>query len=228
MTQPAHQRGAALLMLMVVFGLLGAMFAVQQFGDASKEGERTVATRMSLGGAIDSLMGYAMSRPGNPFLPCPDTTNDGLEDRNVVTGACLAAEGNLPWATLGFAGLDAWGNRLRYRVTPGFSNSLTGFGLASTGILTINNRAGALIAGAVPFVVLSHGANRWGARTSAGGATAPPPATNTNEVQNTNGNTIFVSDSPALAGAVGGEFDDVVSWLSSAQVIARMQQAGKL
>src|SRR4051812_41122312 len=65
--------------------------------------------------AREALVGFAIV---NGYLPCPDkqagggagTANDGIEDV-AGPGACIAAAGNLPSATLGLANLgDPWGN----------------------------------------------------------------------------------------------------------------------
>ena len=84
--------------------------------------------------------------PANrPYLPCPDITGDGVEDREriddvsnfgrnpfdrddiVDIGSCSQHKGMLPWATLGVAENDVWGGRFTYRVDPAFSSELLGF-----------------------------------------------------------------------------------------------------
>ncbi len=87
---------------------------------------------------------------GRPYLPCPDITGDGLEDRipppppnSVFTlsitadtpdnypleerGGCFSSRGVLPWRTLGAPPSDPWGNRYTYRVAGVFSNAVSGF-----------------------------------------------------------------------------------------------------
>jgi prepilin-type N-terminal cleavage/methylation domain-containing protein len=51
----------------------------------------------------------------NMFLPCPDTDNDGHENR-VDTIKCDDREGYLPFKDLGTEGTDAWDNPYYYRV----------------------------------------------------------------------------------------------------------------
>jgi type II secretory pathway pseudopilin PulG len=51
----------------------------------------------------------------NMFLPCPDTDNDGHENR-ADTVQCDDREGYLPFKDLGTEGTDAWGNPYYYRV----------------------------------------------------------------------------------------------------------------
>lgn len=81
---------------------------------------------------------------GRPYLPCPDITGNGLEDRMTVAaaaqvviltmtvltseGACVEQKGLLPWRTLGLQeGADPWGRRFGYWVDVAFSNEILGF-----------------------------------------------------------------------------------------------------
>lgn len=223
------------IVLAILALLLGGGLTVL---DAQIQQQRVKDTQRLLEEAREALIGYAASHTATntrPYLPCPDktggggagTANDGQEDRTVATGACVMQEGNLPWTTLGMSDLDGWGNHLRYSVTPVFSNSTTGMLLTSVGTLTINNAAGTALATTIPAVILSHGKNGYGARNSSGGANAIPPAANTNETENNDNDLIFVSNSSVGAGGTGGEFDDIVVWLSPNILFSRMIQAGK-
>lgn len=79
---------------------------------------------------------------GRPYLPCPDITGDGVEDRTAIgqgvpitasvsfnaEGVCASLKGALPWKTLGMSEeVDPWGNRLTYHVAHGYSNAMVGF-----------------------------------------------------------------------------------------------------
>ena len=97
---------------------------------------------------------------GRPYLPCPDITGDGREDRisppnaddaisltltsgmahpdNVdyileTAGGCVSSHGVVPWRTLDAPAADPWGNRYSYRVAGVFSNAQTGFDQHSQG-----------------------------------------------------------------------------------------------
>jgi hypothetical protein len=225
-----RQRGVGLLVVMMILGLVGAYFAMQFFAVGNQRAESAITTTTALAQATDALIGFAASVTP-PYLPCPDRTagagaNDGVEDR--AGPACVVAEGNLPWLTLGIAGKDAWGNRLRYRVTPAFIDQATGIALTSVGTLTVNDGNGNALALAVPVVILSHGQNTWGATSGGGAVIALPPVANVNERENTDGDALFVSAPRADQGAAGGEFDDQITWLTTAQVTGRLQAAGKL
>ena len=95
---------------------------------------------------------YRWVLPGaRPYLPCPDITGDGIEDRIApsavgvtltialsvdldimpsaleATGGCYSNRGVVPWRTLNTPPNDPWGNRYSYRVADAFSNAITGF-----------------------------------------------------------------------------------------------------
>ena len=114
---------------------------------AARNRTRAASFRPQGGGPVDQIPA------GRPYLPCPDITGDGVEDRarlnevsrfgnfrnpfvrrdivgtiaTVGIGVCLRHKGMLPWATLGVAENDVWGGRFTYRVDPAFSSALLGF-----------------------------------------------------------------------------------------------------
>lgn len=113
--------------------------AVIGFGIAN----RTVARR------VEDVYGYNHRLPtGRPYLPCPDITGDGVEDRTEVVdantmvitlaaddsgimtreGVCQNQKGLLPWRTLGLQNqVDPWGRKLGYWVDIAFSSEIMGF-----------------------------------------------------------------------------------------------------
>jgi prepilin-type N-terminal cleavage/methylation domain-containing protein len=58
----------------------------------------------------------------NAHLPCPDTDNDGKENRSDGI-SCDAREGYLPYSDLGVKSKDAWGNEYYYRVNSRAENA---------------------------------------------------------------------------------------------------------
>lgn len=235
------------VVLFIVVLLLGGLlvpFATQV------EQRRIAETQKTLEEIKEALIGYALSHsstsaatPTQPFLPCPDADNNGEEDARNAAGNCLAAEGNLPWATLGTAPTDAWGNRFHYRVSNAFSNSSTGFGLASAGDLRVCDLAPTAaasivcpagppshtVASQVPAVVLSYGKNGFGARNAGGNINQAPASAD--ERENTPAGlspTIIVMRTLTGANTPAGEFDDLVTWLSPNILFNRMVAAQRL
>jgi hypothetical protein len=171
-------------------------------------------TQKQLGDIRETLLGFALSKgaTGKPYLPCPDTTGDGVGDRTTPPN-CDSPEGDLPWAELGLPSTDNWTNHYRYRVTSAFSNNTTGFTLSSTGAISIKDgAAGNTIASNVPVVVYSRGKNGAG--------------TGTDEAENSNNDDIFVSRIPSATG--GNEFDDLVVWIPAGILFNREVAAGQL
>ncbi|MBU1235775.1 MAG: general secretion pathway protein GspH [Gammaproteobacteria bacterium] len=192
------------IVLFIVALLLGAMvLPLTAQMDARDNGD----AQKTLAEIRDALIGYAVSRAGRPYLPCPDTDGDGAEDR--AGSACTNAEGDIPWNTLGLGRLDPWNRAYRYRVTPEFSNN-TGFLLTTAGDLRVctDNACGTPVATAIPAVLLSKGKNGAGA--------------NANEVENSDDDNDFVSKDP------DPNYDDLVLWLSPNILFNRMVAAGRL
>jgi prepilin-type N-terminal cleavage/methylation domain-containing protein len=209
----------AVVLVIVALLIAGMMLplSAQQDIRARQETEKAMAD------IREALLGYAASHSAGdlkPYLPCPDTDDDGVENR--AAGACTALEGRIPWVDLGLGRNDAWNNRFRYRVTAAFSNNNAGFALANAGDMTVCADSACLanVANSVPAVVLSHGANGAGAFNMIGG-TNPAP-TGADELENTDGDIIFVSKASDAA------FDDLVIWVPSSVLVNRMITTGKL
>lgn len=213
---------------------------------AQIQARRVAETNKTLDAAKEAIMGYAMANKTvgatpRPYLPCPDTNGDGRENRNA-SGECLQPRGFFPWVDLGVASADAWGNRLWYSVTDAFSDRSagTGFSSASVGDLQVcsssantnTNDCGVPgnVAGNLPVILVSYGANGWGARNVNGSTLADP--TSNDERENTNITTItttdkeFVSRTHTKTDNPAGEFDDLLVWISADQLKGRICPAG--
>ncbi|MGE5028235.1 MAG: type II secretion system protein, partial [Betaproteobacteria bacterium] len=133
------QQGFTLVEMSIALVIIGLLLGGLLSPLAAQVEQRQISeTQKELDEIREALIGFAASHPAadsKPYLPCPDTTNDGLEDRTGT--ACTNQEGRVPWATLGIAEADSWGNRFRYRVTAAFSNSATGFTLSSPGDISV-------------------------------------------------------------------------------------------
>lgn len=172
----------------------------------------------------EALLGYAASHKASgstlPYLPCPDTDDDGRENR--AGDACASIEGRLPWADLGVGRTDPWNNRYRYRVSTAFSDSKDGFSLSANGTLKICDDATCLriVANKVPVVLVSHGKNGAGAFNTTGASNAAPAGAD--EIENSDTDGVFVS---AVSHTV---YDDLVAWLPPGILYSRMIAAGRL
>ncbi len=157
-------------------------------------------------------------------------------------GACTAPYvGFLPAATLGMPGmdangylLDAWAGRIRYAVTTANGNAAT----TTNGIKTVTT---AVFAPDLRICTSATGTTATTCGTAQALTTnavaiifsAGPngePGVGVDELANAtaNNNQVYVSHPRTDAAAVNGEFDDVVAWLTTTALFARMTQAGKL
>lgn len=202
------------------------------------EQRRVSETQRTLAEMKEALYGFAIAAG---YLPCPDKTggggagvaNDGQED--VSAGTCVTNEGNLPWATLGAGTNDAWGNRFRYAVSANFAQRAPAtptfaFSTISTiEVCTTQACTSRLtnVTDGPPAVLLSHGTNGWGAISSNTNA-ANAAASSADETENTDADTRFVSRVAGALGSSGGEFDDLVAWLSRSVLLNRMVASGRL
>jgi type II secretory pathway pseudopilin PulG len=248
------------MVLFIVMLLIGGLLMPLS---AQNEVRGRQETDRALSNIREALIGFAVV---NGRLPCPaDRTiasgvaNAGLEAVTVAGGpcACTAAvsgianiggaacddaapggvTGVLPWATLGLAETDAWGNRYSYRVTTRFARLASGqavfggacapasnpiaaaFALCSTGEMSVKIAVGGTdIATAVPVIVVSHGRNTLGAYMT-NGTQNPGVVAGSDEAENANGDVNFVTNSV---------IDDQLIWLPTSILMGRMLSAGKL
>lgn len=229
------QKGFSLIelaiVLVVVALLLGGLLVPLTM---QIEQQKIRETQKMLEEIKEALVGYAVV---NDRLPCPATAaSSGAEA--TIGGACVPLEGFVPVQTLGLnlpvdaQGLlvDAWGNRVRYRVTSSDGNAFTttnGMKTTTMGSLTPNLHVcasstgvtgttcgtAASLVNTAPVVLLSQGKN-W--------ANTP----STDEAANLNDDVVFVSR--AQSNVAGNEFDDLVTWLSPNILFNRMVAAGRL
>ncbi|MBU0593802.1 MAG: type II secretion system GspH family protein [Gammaproteobacteria bacterium] len=235
----SRQKGFSLIelaiVLVVVALLIGGLLVPLTM---QVEQQRIRDTQKTLEEIKEALLGFAIA---NGRLPRPAVSAANGAENAADCGTDAACTGFIPWATLGVPKLDGWGKMIRYSVTPDFARSVP-FTLNSTvATKTIQTRdgAGALnyLAGqaacavanqCMPAVVFSHGKNNWGT-SDAGGAIADGSLTNADEDANNAASTNFISRTITDNTAVtGGEFDDLVTWLSPNILFNRMVAAGRL
>ena len=111
---PDRQRGAALLIFMLIFFMASMSWLLSQTDALHQRSRADTATNLALAQAKEALIGRATTdsnRPGS--LPCPDVDDDGKADGNF--GFCSASIARLPWKTLDLPDLrDGEGDRLWY------------------------------------------------------------------------------------------------------------------
>lgn len=207
------------IVLAIVALLLGSLLPTIS---GQIEQQRRNETRKQMDEIKEALTGYAII---NGTLPCPTTTTDPVNANygvaDITCSANAAADGYLPWKTLGVAETDAWGSRRssagdpwtgywRYRVDRNFAttfNMSTGFS-ADALLIKDNNGNSITTTTERPIaIVFSTGKN-----ITADGQNASFEATS----------GIYQSDVPSST------FDDIMIWISRPQLFNRMVMAGKL
>ncbi|CAN7385702.1 type II secretion system protein [Pseudoduganella sp. LjRoot289] len=233
--QTKKQQGFSLVEIAIVLVIVGLMVGGLLTPLTMQMEQRKAAdTQRALDEAREALVGFAV-RYG--YLPCPAiSAGDGQEDRSGNRCTDERREGYLPWATLGLARLDAWNHLYRYSVTPAFADSANRFKLVTARDITVytrdalGNLSVATAPSDIPAVILSHGRNGYGATSDAGLRLANrSPAdlrSNEDEQGNAAADINFMarnaSDNRALP---GGEFDDMVTWVSPNILFNRMVAA---
>jgi type II secretory pathway pseudopilin PulG len=250
MMRAVRTHGFTLTELAVVFFIVALLMATAMFTLSAQTDQRNFEeTRRRLEAARDLVLAFAVA---NGRLPCSGTTSgDEAFTSPPVPPPCTSPWGGfLPARTIGFQitdtngfGLDAWQNRIRYAVS---SNTLPVVGctlphvtnttnLRANGItclpgdLVVCNRSPAAPAATtcdagtavtnqntVVAIIFSTGKN---------GATG---GTGLNEARNLDNNQLFVSRTPDPPGAVGGEFDDQMVWITAGELYSKLIAAGRL
>ncbi len=240
--KPRHH-GFTLVEMAIVLLIIGLLLGGLLPTISSQVDQRRVTdTNRQLDEIREALLGFAIA---NGRLPCPAAPNTtGLESfatgHSAADGQCSNPyNGFVPASTLGLAGtdsagyaIDAWGNRIHYAVTQ-WTNTFTKNGGISakgvsnlspdllvcstaTGISGTSCNGNSLTASpGVPIVIFSTGKN--------GPGSAGP-----DEAANLDGNQSFVSHTYTPSSSANGEFDDIVTWVSSNVLINRMVKAGAL
>lgn len=231
-------RGFTLVEMAVVLVIIGLLIGGLLIPLSAQLDQRNYSdTRRSMDEAREALIAYGMS---HGYLPCPaNSDQNGAEDRDA-TGYCTGNKrvGYLPWAELGLPKLDSWGHLYRYSVALTYANKnlkISVIPVATQDItITTRNAAGTMINlsndNAVPAVIMSFGKIAGGATNNDGTTVADVSVTNVDEDSNklTIGKTYISRDISENSGVSGGEFDDIVIWLSPNVYLNRMVSVGQL
>ena len=185
-------------------------------------------TQKAITDVNEALLGFIMI---NGRLPRPATSATNGVENAAICASEAACTGFVPWTTLGVNKLDAWGNLLRYSVTPAFANSA--FTLTTVGTKTIQERDSAAVlvsyATQVPVVVWSNGPENFGTN-AAGVARSNNSAgtTNADEITNNTATVTFIRRVAASNTSGGGEYDDIVTFMPTSLLVSKAIAAGKL
>ncbi len=230
-------------MVLVIMGLLlggGLTLLSTQI-----EQQKVKGTERQLEEVKEALIGFAIA---NGRLPRPAASAVIGTERVLPCANDAQCTGFIPWAVLGVNKLDGWSKIVRYSVTPAFANAPFAFTTLSSKKVQTRDAAGALtfvagtaaactsFNGCILAVVFSHGKINFG--TTDAGTVVPNQsagATNLDEISNDTGTvagsiagTTFIQRTPSEGTTLGGEFDDIVTWLSPNVLFSRMVQAGRL
>lgn len=190
----------------------------------------------------------------NGKLPCPDNSGNAVVATGVAAATCNANPsegfGIVPWQSLGLpreSVLDGWGDYFTYRVANGVasknwtakiapatdvtinelktpSNAITiqELDAAGTALTTTTNKA--------VLVIVSHGKNGFGAKTTKVAARIPTAEAGAGEVTNaTSGSTTFVvRPVNDTAGAFNGSYDDLVTYMQPHDLLQPLLSEGTL
>lgn len=224
----ARQRGAAIMVMLLILIMGSAYLLLSKLNKGDPQQPRAVNTIAELGAIRDALIGYAQINGG--CLPCPSQDPmDGRAPASCMTPPAANRVGFLPWSDLGLGAQDPWGRRYSYIVDPAFA---VGCAFPTPGDLAAQTRdnAGAATPVTIPnglvAVVLSHGANGFGAVDAAGFAVPDPPASHLDERSNRRNvlattRTVIRRARTADGSAIGGPFDDLVVWVSRDELNAQ-------
>ena len=212
-----------LAIVLVIIGLIVGSFV----GTLSSRIEAThiAETKQGLDDIKTAIFGYVYK---NGALPCPDTDGDG--ESNACTNSGL-----VPSVTLGLGSGDAWNNRYEYWIDAAafaVTFDLDTNSTAAGGEIEQRNSAGTALeplAKSAVAIVFSRGKNGLGG-TGVDGTSKALATGHADELENGDGDGEFVSRPPTVQGAAtaGGEFDDIVIWISEFELKAKMVEAGKL
>jgi prepilin-type N-terminal cleavage/methylation domain-containing protein len=231
------QRGFTLVEIAIVMFIVALLLSSMLLPlSAQQDIRQRQETEKTLNDIRDALIGFAITNGRLPRPAASATNGSEAKDPCADDAAC---SGFIPWATLGSAKLDGWGKLIRYSVTPAYANGTVTLSTIANRTVQTRDAAGtaAYLAGSascttsnqcVPAVIFSQGKSRGGT-TDTGAALADGSSTNSDEDINNAGPVNYfsrtLSDNTALP---GGEFDDMVVWLSGNTLVNHMVSAGKL
>jgi type II secretory pathway pseudopilin PulG len=213
---------ALFVLALVLGGILGPINQQLQQGKIRD-------TQKAINDINDALYGFVMI---NGRLPRPAISSTNGAERVANCTTDVLCTGYVPWAALGVNKQDAWGNLIRYSVSPTFADNTFGLGSTGTKIIQERDTNGVLTTSVsqIPVVIWSNGPENFGVNEAGvARANSSSGVTNADEITNNAATVTFIKRVPSSnpAGA-GGEFDDIVTFIPTAVLINKAVAAGKL
>lgn len=239
-----------LIIVLLLMSGLAASLSGEADNRARNETERTLSE------IHDALLGFAATQSRLPCPAAPALMGQGSGSESLAIGnpgpgghCSHPYDGMVPGLALGLSPtdpqgyvLDGWNRRIRYAVTEGSGSHAYAFTTPSTPTTGMKGNANLTTPPSLnnlnPDLIVCSSLNGAGCATNAtltnhavailfslgkNGA-----GTGSDENENRNGDAIFVSHAPTVSNAAGGEFDDLVIWLSPYILYGRMITAGLL
>jgi len=195
------ESGVAAVLIASVIAVLAfsalSVFLNRYIGDRTFERAKSTTAQQSI--MLPAVLTYFNQQS---TLVCPDLDHDGISSDDTTDDTCNGKSGTLPWLDLGLAQddvIDGYGNYYTYAVSTiaremclaignDYDSSAdadyTGSVVDATDLELLQTSETAGTGRYVPFVILSHGKNGYGATTRNGGTVAfpavSPPAPETN------------------------------------------------
>ncbi|MBT8438303.1 MAG: prepilin-type N-terminal cleavage/methylation domain-containing protein [Gammaproteobacteria bacterium] len=235
----SRSKGFTLIEMAVVLVIVGLLLGSFIGTFASRiDTTRRDATEKELAEIKQMLIAFAYTKDP-PYLPCPDTDvpPDGRENRNGANDCSAGINvGTLPWIDIGLGHADSWSTRYSYWVNinyarPAGFNLLTSELIGSSSVATRVNDVATGVAVNAVAVVYSRGKNGLGGvGTDNVSRVAIPAAGHDDENDNAdaNFNFIFRPSTDEGAATAGGIFDDILVWINSYELKAKMVETGVL
>ena len=232
-----YSKGFTLVEVAIVLVIVGLLLAGgMNLMSASADTARYKESQNNMSEIKEALIAYYTQFKR---LPCPDTVEpfDGVEDSSTCTTADTT-RGWLPHATLGIGGNgDAWGERIKYVVSPAFTTSAaltfcSTYGRVSANQITIQDLqtpTAATLGDWAAFALVSTAKNgrqtnagMTGAFTNNGGC----DGLNVREQENCDTDSVLRFGNQMTDGTTV-TFDDMVVWVGDMQLISELRKSGR-